>query len=193
MLHRLSYGTFLLPLSLRLKKRKSTSHPMWRGGGGGGSLCLRAESKEISIFSDLWPQSITKAESFLLTSAVLFVVVVVISYIPGVMTCLRVVMNRPERWSRSAGQQGAESCTITLYAGLSTCGVSPPRLTSPPLGPDQSINASQAAVLLLRSPSASLHSAYSRLAGLISKLHPVPRLQAAAAACEPSVEPGLFV
>lgn len=108
------------------------------------------------------------------------------------MTCLRVVMNRPERWSRSAGQQGAESCTITLYAGLSTCGVCmcpPPNLTStPPLGPDQSINASQAAVLLLRSPSASLHSAYSRLAGLISKLHPVPRLQAAAA-CEPSVEP----
>lgn len=115
---------------------------------------------------------------------------VVIRYIPHVMTCLRVVMNRPERWSRSAGQQGAESCSITLYVGLSTCGVPPPSLRLPPLGPDQSINASQAAALLLRSPSASLHSAYTRLTGLISKLHPAPRLQgAAAAACEPSVEP----
>ncbi len=64
----------------------------------------------------------------------------------------------------------------------------PPSLLLPPLGPDQSINASQAAALVLRSPSASLHSAYTRLTGLISKLHPVPRLQAAAAACEPSVK-----
>ena len=49
-----------------------------------------------------------------------------------------------------------------------------------PQGPSQSRTASQAAApTLLRSPSAGLHSAYTRLTGPISKLHPAPRLQAA--------------
>lgn len=107
----------------------------------------------------------------------------VISCIPHVMTYLCVVMNRPECWSRSAGQQGAESCKLTLSVGLSASSAPPP-----PNHRDRSINALQAVALLLRSPSASLHSAYTRLTGLISKLHPAPRLQAAAAAREPFVE-----
>lgn len=114
------------------------------------------------------------------------------------MTCLRAVMNGPERWSRSAGQRGAERCRIPLHVGSSTCDVStpPPHITpasssihpppsTPPLGPDQSINASQAAaaaalLLLLRSPSASLHSAYTRLTELIAAFCPVHGLQAGA-------------
>lgn len=99
----------------------------------------------------------------------------VISCIPHVMTCLCVVMNRPECWSRSAGQQGAESCKLTLSVGLSAWSAPPPAPQSP--GQDQSINALQAVALLLRSPSASLHSAYTRLTGLISKLHPVQQWQ----------------
>lgn len=88
-------------------------------------------------------------------------------------------------------QQGAENCRIALYPGLSTCGVSPPPPHSAPrVELDQSINASQAKELLLRSPSANFLSAYSTLIGPIGKLHPAPRLQeAAAASCEPSVEP----
>lgn len=68
------------------------------------------------------------------------------------------------------------------------CQLPPSPVLPPPLGPDQSINALQAATPPQRSPSASLHCAYGRLAGLISKIHPAPRLQAAAG-CEPSALP----
>lgn len=89
------------------------------------------------------------------------------------------VMNCPKHWSRSEGQLGAGSCTLALFVDLPTCSTPPsvPLPRPPLLGPYHSINGSEAAELLLRSPSASLHSAYTRLPGLISKLHPSPRLQ----------------
>ena len=95
--------------------------------------------------SDLWPQPPGDTINFLWTFAAdLFAI---ITCILCVMTCLLVVMNSRERWSRSAGQQGAESCTLALFVGLATCSVSPPLLSPPVQGPYYRINASQAATL----------------------------------------------
>lgn len=109
---------------------------------------------------------------------------VVIVFIP---TCLPVCCDESppsvDQGLQVSGELRAAQPFVMSVCPHVVCHPPTPQPPHPPSGTGSQhkcITSSQR--LLLRSTSASLHSAYTRLTGLISKFHPFPGLQAASAA-----------